>query len=58
MSTGPGGYTLENARSALNLFLQKNRQPTDMQVELLSSDKMIVFHHCLYNASITNYGLM
>ena len=45
MSTGPGGYTLENARSALNLFLQKNRQPTDMQVELLSSDKIIVFHH-------------
>ena len=28
-----GGYVLENARSALNLFLQKNRQPTDIKVD-------------------------
>ena len=27
-----GGYTPENSRSSLNLFLQKNRQPTDMDV--------------------------
>ena len=33
-----GGYTMENARSGLNLFLQKNRQPTDIDVSKIISD--------------------
>jgi len=44
-----GGYTIENCKSRLHLFLQQTRQPRDMQIRPVGPDhNKWVWLQCLF----------